>query len=643
MCGIVGLFSFDESPPPFREQWINLVNHLYHRGPDEGAWWAEGSFFLGHRRLAIIDLASGNQPMATTDGNLVVTFNGEIYNYLELRTELEQQGYQFATHSDTEILLHGYHAWREHLPTRLTGMFAFAIADRRRRELFLARDRFGEKPLFILTTSKYLAFASELRPLTALPDLDKTLDIEALGGFLCLNYVPGTATLLKTIRRVPPANWQLYGQHGVRRSGTYWFPPTVTDIIPQQQSLEKVTEEFQHRLDRAVGLCLRSDVPVGILLSGGIDSSLVAESAMRQGKLSRAYFIDFAEHSYSEFDKAKAVTEQLDLPLTRITVTAQTLLDNFFHIVEHADDPLADSSTLPVWAITQEAAKYNKVVLGGDGGDELFAGYLTYLASLLHSRVMMRFPKILRNMLARIGTHLPTTEGKVTLSYKLRRFLRAADLPLEQAHFSWNGAWLPEEATKLVRAENQTIRYTLAKMASRLNLTEKGNLLELQRADVTEYLSNDILVKTDRMSMAHSLETRAPFLEHELAEWALKRPDWQKISGKTLKVIPRVAARQLFGKMIADSPKQGFSIPVHQWIRGPMAEIIQDLLSPAALDKLEFLDSKATQRVIIDHFSGRRSYGFELWGLAVLVAWYRVRIAQPPQSPNDSNLTQRHF
>ncbi|OQW91353.1 MAG: asparagine synthase (glutamine-hydrolyzing), partial [Thiotrichaceae bacterium IS1] len=549
--------------------------------------------------------------------------------------------YQFITHSDTEVLLHGYHAWREQLPTKLTGMFAFAIADRRHHELFLARDRFGEKPLFISATSKYLAFASELRPLAALPDLERTLDMEALGGFLCLNYVPGTATLLKTIRRVPPASWQLYGQHGVIRSGTYWFPPSVTDAIPHQQSLEEATEEFRHRLDRAVSLCLRSDVPVGILLSGGIDSSLVAESAMRQGNLSRAYLVDFEEQSYSEFAKAKAVTEQLGLPLTRITVTAQTLLDNFFQIVDHADDPLADSSTLPVWAITQEAARYNKVVLGGDGGDELFAGYLTYLASRLHSRVITRFPMVIRKMLARIGANLPTTEGKVTLSYKLRRFLRAADLPVEQAHFSWNGSWLPEEAANLLRAESEITRHTLAKIASRLNLTDKHNLLGLQQADLAEYLPNDILTKTDRMSMAHGLETRAPFLEHELAEWALQRPDWQKISGKTLKVIPRTAARQLFGKLIADSPKQGFSIPVHQWIRGPLAEMIQDLLSPDSLDKLEFLNSEAVHKVVIDHFSGRRSYGFELWGLSVLVAWYRVRIAQSPQPPSQSRLIQR--
>lgn len=645
MCGIVGIFSFD-GPPPFRELWSDLVNHLRHRGPDEGAWWSDGPFFLGHRRLSIIDLAGGSQPMATPDGDLVVTFNGEIYNYIELRSQLEQKGYKFNTNSDTEVLLHGYRAWHEELPARLTGMFAFAITDRRRRELFLARDRFGEKPLFVLSTSKYLAFASELRPLAALPDLVRTLDLEALGGFLCLNYVPGTATLLKGVRRLPPASWQLYSQRqrGLKRSGIYWSPPETVEVA-QQRSIEETVEEFHHRLDRAVSLCLRSDVPVGILLSGGIDSSLVAESAMRQGNLSQAYFIDFEERSYSELTKAKEVSERLGLPLMRISVTPRTLLDYFFQIVEHADDPLADSSALPVWAITKEAARGNKVVLGGDGGDELFAGYLTYLASAVHARVISQLPMPVRRVLSRIGIDIPTTEGKVTFSYKLRRFLRAAHLPLGQAHFSWNGTWLPDEAATLIRSGigRDLARSALSDIMWRLGVGKNNNLIELQRADVSEYLPNDILSKTDRMSMAHGLEIRAPFLEHELAEWALGRPDWQKIYRGKLKAIPRAAARQVFGKKIADSPKQGFSIPVHKWIRGPMAETVMDLLSPASIERLGVLDPERIEKVVEDHFSGHKSYGFELWGLAVLVAWHRIRVEHPPEPPSRSPLLQRCF
>ena len=280
MCGIVAIFA-RRSTPPHRDLWEDLVNHLRHRGPDEGAWWADGPFFLGHRRLSIIDLQDGGQPMATRDARYVVSFNGEIYNYVELRSELEARGCRFETHSDTEVLLHGYRTWGTDLPVHLVGMFAFAIADRHRAELFVARDRFGEKPLFYHDAGDYVAFASELRPLAALPDLPREIDVEALGGYLSLNCVPGTATLLKSVRRVAPAEWKLFTSGGCR-TGTYWAPPADSEVDASPGTDEEVLEEWREKFDHAVRICLRSDVPVGIFLSGGMDSSLIAESAVRQ-------------------------------------------------------------------------------------------------------------------------------------------------------------------------------------------------------------------------------------------------------------------------------------------------------------------------------------------------------------------------
>ncbi|HZU34675.1 MAG TPA: asparagine synthase (glutamine-hydrolyzing), partial [Gemmataceae bacterium] len=383
MCGIAGLYSFD-GPAPHRALWPVLVNHLHHRGPDGGGWWADGPFFLGHRRLSIVGLATGSQPMATADGNLVVTFNGEIYNYPELRRELEQEGYCFRTDSDTEVLLHGYRAWGTELPTHLTGMFAFALADRLRGELYVARDRFGEKPLFLARTPRYLAFASELRPLTALPDLPRRLHPEALAAYLLLNYVPGRQCLLDGVERLAPATWRLYGPR-TERSGRYWELPCALPSGSALSGTDAVTE-CRARLDRAVRLNLRSDVPVGIFLSGGIDSSLVAESAMRQGRLNRAYCLDFLEQTHSEYEGARMVAERLGLELERVTLMP-TALEDFRRLVEHADDPLADSSALAVWTVARYAAsRGNKVVLGGDGGDELFGGYLTYRASQFHRR-----------------------------------------------------------------------------------------------------------------------------------------------------------------------------------------------------------------------------------------------------------------
>jgi asparagine synthase (glutamine-hydrolysing) len=642
MCGIVGLYSF-VGPPPHRGLWPELVNHLRHRGPDGGAWWADGPFFLGHRRLSIVGLATGGQPMATADGELVVTFNGELYNHPELRAELERRGHHFRTTCDTETLLHGYREWGEELAERLTGMFAFALADRRRGELYVARDRIGEKPFFVYHGSRYLAFASELRPLAALPDLPRRLNEEALGAYLLLNYVPGSACLLAGVERLPPGTWRVYSARGVR-SGRYWELPRQPAPMTGRP-LPEVVEECQARLDRAVRLNLRSDVPVGIFLSGGMDSSLVAESAMRQGRLNCAYCLDFAEKSHSEYDVAREVGERLGLEV-RHTVLTSEALENFLGLVEHADDPLADSSALAVWTLAREAARGNKVVLGGDGGDELFGGYLTYRASRLHARLRRFLPPLLRRAVARAALQLPTSEGKVSFSYKLRRFLRALHLPGGQAHFTWNGTWLPEEAAALTvpGSARQAVRRALPLLAARHGLKGGWDLFALQRRDLQEYLPNDILTKTDRMSMAHGLEVRAPFLEHELAAWALRLPAEYKLGrGGELKRVLRALARRTFGPAVADRPKQGFSIPVHAWLRGPFAEALRDLLAPASVGRLGVLDPVEVGRVLDDHLAGRQSFGFELWGLAVLVAWHRVRVERQPAAPSCVGLKQLEF
>jgi asparagine synthase (glutamine-hydrolysing) len=637
MCGIVGLFSF-KGPAPFRGHWPRMINHLAHRGPDGGGFWAEGPFFLGHRRLSILDIAGGSQPMTDGDGSLVVVYNGEIYNYLELRRELTDLGARFRTASDTEVLLHGYRAWGTDLPRRLTGMFAFALADRRKQTLFLARDRFGEKPLLWRRKGDYLAFASELKALCALPDLDRRMDPDALAGFLTHNYVPGDSTLMAGVKRLAPGSWALYGVDGGRREGVFWRPPAAVGESPPQ-SLPEAVEVFREKLDGAVRIALRSDVPVGIFLSGGVDSPLTAESAVRQGRLHQAYVVDFEEQTYSEYAGARRVAERLGLPLKRVVLTA-AVLEEFFDLVGHADDPLADASMLPVWAVSRRAARDDKVVLGGDGGDELFGGYLTYRATLLHQRYTAALPRPFRRAAAGLGRRLPTSEGKVTRSYKLRRFLRAADLPPGQAHFTWNGGWLPAEAAGLL-TPGPARRAAGAVLAGRFGDQGRVSILDLQRADLENYLPNDILVKTDRLSMAFGLETRAPLLNHDLAKWALSLPESLKIGPRgELKRVLRAAAREIYGPGIADQPKQGFSPPIHAWVRGVMAETMHDLLAPSSVKRLGFLDAEAVGAAWRDHLAGRRSYGFELFTLAVLVAWHRLRIERPPAAPPDLPLVE---
>jgi len=640
MCGILGHYRFDEQAPPI-EAFPGLLGCLSHRGPDDSTYWSEGRFTFGHRRLSIIDLAGGRQPMATPDGALVVTFNGEIYNYLELRTELMARGYHFATESDTEVLLHGYREWGSDLLPRLIGMFAFGIADRRQQELFLARDRFGEKPLLCVETDSDVMFASELRPLSIALRSRAEVDLDALGRYLCLNYVPGEATLLRGVRRVPPGSWVRYSPTGVISKGRYWSPPHATEEVPQ--SMETAVAKLEALLDRSVALTLRSDVPVGVFLSAGIDSSLVARSAIRSGRLARAFCLGFEEASYSEAPRATALAAQLGIPATEVTLTP-VALEDFFNIVSHADDPLADSSALAVWTLAREAARHVKVVLSGDGGDELFGGYLTHRASLWHGAAIEWAPVAWREALARGGDLLRTGESKVSTTYKLMRFLRALALPTGQAHFSWNGVWLPVQAAAL--ADSPALRESalsaLEWMSSRHGLGVRPPLGALQRADLADYLPNDILSKGDRMSMAHGLEVRAPLLEVSLAEFALRLPAGLKagLFGHGKRVL-RELSRRTYGIDVAHSKKQGFSIPIHAWLRGPARDLTLELLSPASIRNIDALNPKAVTGILNDHLSGRRSYGFELWGLMVLVAWHRGHIQQRPAIPRGGRLPER--
>jgi asparagine synthase (glutamine-hydrolysing) len=630
MCGIVGRFAWEAPLQPDRVDGV--VDHLRHRGPDERGFWADARFAFGHRRLSIIDLSSGQQPMASADGSLIVTFNGEIYNYAALRRELERLGHAFRTNSDTEVLLEGYREWGRGLPRRLLGMFAFAIADCREGELFLARDCFGEKPLYYVETPGAVTFASELRPLVALGLAGTDLDLNALGAYLCLNYVPGEATLLARVRRLLPGSWRHYSAGRVA-SERYWSLCAVAEAPPR--TLPEAVEALRARLDEAVRHALVSDVPVGIFLSGGMDSSLVAESAARQGRLARAYCLDFAEAGFSEWPRAERVASALGIPLERVSF-GQDSVERFVSLVEHADDPLADSSALPVWTISQAAARSSKVVLGGDGGDELFAGYLTYQASLAHARFVSPLPPRLRRLAAAAAAWLPTSEGKVSTSYKLMRFARAADLPTAEAHFTWNGTWLPREAAGLLRPEaaREATTGALRALVSRLQLPGDPTLADLQRADVAEYLPNDILAKVDRMSMAHGLEVRAPFLQPEIAELALSLPAELRcgIRGRPKRLL-RELARRTYGDDVADAPKQGFSIPIHQWLRGPLRDTAEDLLSENALRSIDVLEPAAVRTVWHDHLAGRRSRGWELWGLIVLSAWHRTRVATRPGPP----------
>ena len=610
MCGIVGRFAWEAPLEPDRVDGV--VDHLRHRGPDERGFWSDARFAFGHRRLSIIDLSSGQQPMASADGSLVVTFNGEIYNYAALRRELERLGHGFRTSSDTEVLLEGYREWGESSRAGCSGCSPSRLPIGGRASCSWCATA-SEKSRSTSGGAGAVTFASELRPLVALGLAGTGLDLAALGAYLCLNYVPGEATLLARVRRLLPGSWRHYSAGRVATE-RYWS--LRAGVEPAPRTLPEAVDALRARLDEAVRHALVSDVPVGIFLSGGMDSSLVAESAARQGRLARAYCLDFAEAGFSEWPRAERVAKALGIPLERVSF-GQDSVRSFVSLVEHADDPLADSSALPVWTISQAAARSNKVVLGGDGGDELFAGYLTYQASLAHARFVNRLPLGLRRLAAAAAPWLPTSEGKVSTTYKLMRFARAANLPTAEAHFSWNGTWLPREAARLLRPEaaRAAAAGSLRALVTRLGLPRDPTLSDLQRADVAEYLPHDILAKVDRMSMAHGLEVRAPFLQPAVAELALSLPAELRcgITGRPKRLL-RELARRTYGPEVADAPKQGFSIPIHQWLRGPLRDTAEELLSENALRAIDVLEPSAVRAVWQDHLAGRRSHGWSSGG-----------------------------
>jgi asparagine synthase (glutamine-hydrolysing) len=625
VCGIVGIFGSESSTRI--DDLLTATSLLVHRGPDGGGYWHEGPFAFSHRRLSIIDLSLGAQPMADASGRYVITFNGEIYNYIEMRSELEARGARFATQSDTEVILEAYRHYGVAAASKLVGMFAFAIADRLERTLYLARDRLGEKPLYVWTTPcGDTVFASELKAITCMSGFACEIDPVALAGYLLLNYVPGDAMLLRGVARLPAGTWHRLHLDGRREEEAYWTPAS-RETIPDDIETQGATtiDELARRLDQAVHIALRSDVPVTLFLSGGIDSSLVAESATRQGYLRHAYCLDFQDRRFSEWDNAKLVADRLGLELRR-AVARPIDPQEFDRLVYHADDPLADSSAVAVDALSREVARDYKVAISGDGGDELFAGYLTYKATALYQHLRHFFPAGGARLASRWLGGISTANTKVSAAYKAQRFLRVWGQSPAVAHFTWNGTWLPQEAAAIMARETSTgrpVERAIEQLISRSELPASPQLRDLQMADMREYLPNDILTKIDRMTMAHGLECRAPLLNPAVAEFgiALEAHEKIRLPGKGKRLLRALAARTL-PKQVSRAKKQGFSIPVHSWLRQDMRDSLETFLSRERLSDMGFLDGEAVIAHKSRHLAGKADLGFELWGLMSLSAWW---------------------
>src|ERR671910_3684606 len=529
MCGICGLASRGGAVDPGRLRAMSAT--LVHRGPDSDGHLVDGPVGLAARRLSIIDLETGDQPIANEDGTLHVVQNGEIYNYRELRRELERAGHRFRTHGDTEVLLHLYEEHGDRFAERLRGMFAIAIWDSRRRRLVLARDRYGIKPLYFRAAGGGLEFASELR---ALPRGE--VDFDALEAFLAFNSIPGPYSIFRDVRKLPPGHLLVWKDGEVSVSRFARTAPVAASEVRREDE-DELAEELRGRLRDSVRAHLIADVPVGVLLSGGVDSSMLAAlAAQESSEPVHTFSIGFEERSFDELGDARAVAQLYGTRHEELVLRPDAAL-LLPRLAETFDEPFADSSALPTYLVSELAASHVKVALSGEGGDELFGGYYTYAADLLALRLGWAAP-LARPLVER----LPSSSRKASFDYKAKRFVRGADLPPLERHHAWKEIFSADARGELLGSDPLSVSRLdpVDLLRTRFAETEGAELLaRLQDVDLGTYLVDDLLVKTDRASMAHSLEARVPFLDPVVTNLALGLPSHHKVRGLRKKVLLR--------------------------------------------------------------------------------------------------------
>jgi asparagine synthase (glutamine-hydrolysing) len=637
MCGICGTVGSNQVD---REAMQRMAATLRHRGPDDDGFFVgeypDGvAVGLGFRRLSIIDLETGNQPMTNEDGSLQLVFNGEIYNFRELRSALKASGHRFATRADTEVLVHLYEEQGIRFVEHLNGMFAFALWDEPRRELILGRDRFGKKPLYYGEFGGSLVFGSELKAILEHPSCPHELSFDALCRYLALEYVPTPFSILEGVRKLPAGH--LLRWHGGSASvAPYWELSFESDSETMPD--DEYVDAFRVSLREAVRRRLVSDVPLGAFLSGGIDSSsvvamMVAEAGAENVK---TFSIGFADRSFDESDHARLVASHFGTDHHEQVFTANTLLDLLPAVTDSLDEPFGDASVLPTYLLSHFTRKSVTVALGGDGSDELLAGYPTFPADRLarHYRV----PRLLHERVAvPLADLLPVSTANFSRDFKIKRFLRAAGSSESTRHPVWLGSFTPVELRKLLTRppadpfEEQRRAFEDA--------PTKDPVERLVYLYAKTYLQDDILVKVDRASMANSLEVRAPFLDIELVELVNRLPSRLKLRRLDTKHLLKRAMSDVLPTGITQRAKKGFGIPVAEWLKSELREPLQDELSPDRLRRQGIFEPAHVERLIAEHLAGRRDHRKQLWTLFVFQLWHRrwlegARIVEATRVPS---------
>jgi len=632
VCGITG-FVVERRPSYEPSKVVRaMADTMYHRGPDAEGYMDSSPAYFGHRRLKIIDLEGGKQPLANEDGSVTVVFNGEIYNYLELRSELEKKGHKLVTRSDTEVIVHLWEEVGTDVPNHLSGMFAFAIWDSRKKQLFLARDRMGKKPLFWTSTPDAFVFGSELKSVMLHPAVPKKLSALSVRKYLLYDTVPSPGTILENVFKLEPGTWLLYSG-GERRIGRYWdisFPARSQRAPAMPQAQERLFELMEDSVRKR----LISDVPLGVFLSGGIDSSIVTALMCKISGAAnvKSFSVGFPIPSFDESSYAGLVASHFRTRHHSKELDPRTMLELLPGIVGRLDEPLADNSLIPTYFLAQFTRERVTVALGGDGGDELCLGYPTFQAHKV-ARWYQMLPGVVRSLIARIVDALPVSTKNVSLDYQARQFVRGFDYDRFGRHFVWIGSVPPSDQPALLNPDfaghgPAEVLEDIDRLAGRCEPRDDFDLLTNLYSKI--YMCDDILTKVDRASMMHSLEARAPFLDHTVVEFLTSLPTSYKLHGFKMKYIMKKTFAQTLPAQIIKRKKKGFGVPVADWLKGELKVWVDELLSPQSLARHGVFLPVGVHGLWNDHVAGIRDNRKPLWSIIVLLLWMQENLGVAP-------------
>ncbi|MCP5099847.1 MAG: asparagine synthase (glutamine-hydrolyzing) [Chloroflexi bacterium] len=623
MCGICGVVSRFGNQPVSENLLRHMNDTMQHRGPDDAGHYLDEQAGLAMRRLSIIDLSSGHQPIPNEDKTIWIVFNGEIYNYLEIRHGLEEKGHQFVTNSDTEAIVHAYEEYGDECVQHLNGMFGFAIWDTRRRRLLLARDRVGIKPMYYHLSPTHFIFGSELKAVIANPGTPREIDFVAMDQFLTLEYIPSPRTIFKNIHKLPPGH-RLILEDDTARVEQYWNVEAQELPKGDEACIEALTELIRD----AVKIRLMSDVPLGAFLSGGIDSSTIVSFMSELSNTPvNTFSIGFGDPTYNELPYARMVAEAYGTKHHEEFLEAD-INDLAMRLVSQFDEPFGDFSIFPTFLVSEVARRQVTVSLSGDGGDEIFGGYDTYVAQGMDAKYYGRLPRWLRQKaIPRMLDIVPPQPAKKGLINKAKRFVEGGALPSAWGHTRWMMFMHDQDKSQLYSPDvRQAINGdTPGGLMARYfgEAPQSNSLAQQQYVDVKTYMVDNILVKVDRMSMAASLEARVPLLDHRIVEFGLNLPAHLKMNGDETKVIIRRIMADRLPKAVLNKPKEGFSIPLKHWLRNDLRPLMQDLLSPEVVRRRGYFSPETVTRWVMEHHAKQANHSHRLWALMVFELWHR--------------------